>query len=69
MARILSWRKVPGPFRFEILKQDPATQTMDVLDRNTRTVYTLQAAGKAEFETMLNMDDARWAAFTKTVKG
>ena len=69
MARILSWRAAPEVARFEILTQDEHTQTMDVLDRTTRTVYTVQAAGKTEFQTMLAMDDTRWAAFSRTIEG
>lgn len=71
MARVIGWKRVDlkQPVRFQILSADAPAQQMDVLDRNTKTVYTIQAAGKAEFEAMLNASQERWVQISESIEG
>lgn len=70
MARILTWRPMPKPaVRFLILSHNEEQQTMEVQDALTKTVYTIQAAGKVEFQTLLNASQERWVQISKSIEG
>lgn len=71
MARLISYRKaeVLEQPRFEILRIDKSAQILDVLDRITKTVYTVQAAGNTEFQTMLDATQARWVQICRQIEG
>ncbi len=71
MARITGWRKIVinEPDRFEIIFQDPASQSVEITDRITKTAYMVQAAGKVEYQTILSMSQERMVQFVKTIEG
>lgn len=71
MARIINSRRVPDtlPKRFTVLSHNEAQQTLEVHDAVTKTIYTIQAAGKVEFQTMLNASQERWVQISKSIEG
>jgi hypothetical protein len=71
MAKITGWRRVieSQPPRFEILKKLEENLSMEVLDRVTRTAYMVQAADKAEYQTILEMSQDRWFQFSRNIEG
>lgn len=70
MARLLDTRKVASvAMRFQILWGDVETLKMEVLDTSTKTIYTIQAAGKVEYRTMMTASQERWIQIIKSIEG